>query len=92
MDKIEKPSLRQPDTADQIGEARVGADGVPQRRYFEHQKTIRMLLISLFQEDEGLIFLAEACMDKRKKMGRDVSLCRERAEFVEDAERPGALT
>ena len=58
-------SLRQSNAAHQVLEARLGAQGVEPRLYFESHKTERrMLLVSSFEPCDCLITLTQARIEK----------------------------
>jgi hypothetical protein len=66
--------LRQPHAAQQISVARVGAHPVPERVYREIGHASRMLFVTLFEQPESLVFVGEACINRRNKIEIDISV------------------
>src|SRR5260370_5766589 len=85
-------SLRQAHAAQQVREARVGAQGVPDWIHFEVREEKRALLIRLFEPRESLVLLAQPEINDGEGIGRHVLLLRGPLELVENPERLASLT
>src|SRR5271169_1084778 len=71
--------LRQSHSPQQVGVAGIGAHPVPERVYCEKEHTSRMLFVTLFEQPESLVFLAETRINRCKLIKIDINM---RGQFI----------
>src|SRR5436305_15182214 len=76
--------LRQPDSAQQIVVAGVRVHPVPERVHCEIGQGSSMLLITLFQQTERIIFVAEARIDYARPIEIDIRVRGQILKFLGD--------
>ena len=76
-DRNSPPSLGEVHAAQQLGEARLRAEVVKAGIVFYPDQPRGAILVSLLQLFERVIFIAEAGVDDRQLVGRDVALFRQ---------------
>src|ERR1039458_944837 len=66
--------IRQTYSAQQVGVAGVGAHPVPERVYCEIDHSSRMLFVTLFEQPECLVFVAEVRINSRNLIEIDIGM------------------
>src|SRR5262250_1378268 len=70
--RAKKRSLRQAHALEQVEVARVGAHPVPERVNRKKDHLGRMLVVSLFEQTERLVFLPESRVNRSKRIRIDI--------------------
>jgi hypothetical protein len=79
--------LRAAHTSKQVGEAGIGAKGIPEGLYFKVSEAIEPFLESLFQPSEGLVFFFQAGVNQRKPKRGYKTLLRSRLKLIDYLDR-----
>src|SRR5713226_6123515 len=74
-------------TAEQVLEARVGAQPIPERVYCEIEHGSGTLLVTLFEQTERLILVAEPRINYARPIKIDISVRGQILEFLGDLQR-----
>src|SRR6266851_2512879 len=80
-------SLWQTHPTQQVAVARVGAHSVPEWVNSEKDYVGGMLVVSLFEQTERLVLLAESGVNRSKRIRLDISVRRQLAEFQRNLQR-----
>ena len=72
-DGVLRPSLRQADASDEIGEAGIRANWIPNSVYSQKDNETLAVRDGLFKADQGLVFFAQAEVGHSKGIGRNVA-------------------
>src|SRR5262249_62215984 len=70
-DGVLRPSLRQADASDEIGEAGIRANRIPNSVYFLKYNDTLAVRDGLFNGDKGLVFFAQADVGYSKGIGQN---------------------
>src|SRR2546426_8491170 len=87
LTKLRLGRLRQSDAAQQVGVARVGAHSVPEWVNSEKDYDGGMLVVSLFEQTERLVLLAESRVNRSKLIRIDIGMRGQLTEFQRNLQR-----